>query len=41
MTKNKSLLIKIGVALVCAAVVALIIAIAKNQALFQEFLRVL
>jgi len=39
--KNKVLLIKVGVAIACAAVVAMIIIIVNNQTLFQEFIRVL
>ena len=39
--ENKALLIKVGLVVIAAAVVAMIIAIAKNQALFQEFLSVL
>lgn len=39
--KNKVLLIKMGFILIAAAIVAMVIAIVTNQALFQEFLRVL
>lgn len=39
--KHKGTLIKMGIVLICAAVVAFIMVIATNQTLFQEFISVL